>query len=271
MLLIEPLAFEDGSTKRSKYTFFPLDGTHSNSGKTGVGEKLPDSGIETSDLKSVMSSKQVTSHNENERQTWPRLCNVLPLSYAIIVPIEILFTAGKVALSLYDVDETKPVLLARVKNKKKKSHKALDVDLGYEAEEENMDCNDVYNKYSALIYFSLKQPNIFMSKEQLGQKAQISCFDMSLKLSGPEYPLICQIPAEEDFPVNLVETRSGVPDSNTGILPAFFTMKFSKTIGKPSTLDVEISKPTKVLCSLTKWTYLLTIRDKVNSIRIIMF
>lgn len=120
-----------------------------------------------------------------------------------------------------------------------------------------------YNKYNALIYFCLKQPNLFMSKEQLGQKVQISCFDLSLKISGPEYPASSQIPTEDDFPVDLIETRSGVPDANTGILPAFFTMKFSKVIGKSSTLDIEISKPIKIICSLTKWSYLLTVKDKV--------
>lgn len=120
------------------------------------------------------------------------------------------------------------------------------------------------NKYSALIYFCLKQPNMFMSKDHLGQRVQISCFDLSLKLSGPEYQALNHIPTEDDFPVNLLETRSGVPDASTGILPAFFTMKFSKVIGKSSTLDIEISKPTKIRSSLTKWSYLLTVKDKVT-------
>lgn len=107
---------------------------------------------------------------------------------------------------------------------------------------------------------------MFLSKEQLGQRIQISCFDLNLKLSGPEYQALNHIPAEGDFPVNLLETRSGVPDAHTGILPAFFTMKFSKVIGKTSTLDIDISKPTKILCSLTKWSYLLTVKDKVRNV-----
>lgn len=121
-----------------------------------------------------------------------------------------------------------------------------------------------HSKYSALIHFSLKQPNLFMSKEQLGQRMQISCFDLNFKLSGPEYPALSHVPTEEDFPVNLIETRSGIPDQNTGISPAFFTMKFSKVIGKSSTLDIEICKPMKILCSLTKWSYLLNVKDKVK-------
>lgn len=103
-----------------------------------------------------------------------------------------------------------------------------------------------------------------MSKEQLAQKIQISCFDLSLKLSGHEYQSVNHIPTEENYPVNLLETRSGSPDTHTGILPAFLTMKFSKIMGKSSTLDVDISKPTKILCSLSKWSYLLTVKDKVN-------
>lgn len=144
MLLIEPLAFEDGSSKRTniRYPYSILDSTVAVSGKPGNTEKLLDSGIETSDLKSVMSSKQIKSFTESERQLYPRLSNVLPLSYVVIVPLEILFTAGKIALCLFEVDETKPVVVTRLKNKKKKFQKALDDDLGYEAEGENFDNND---------------------------------------------------------------------------------------------------------------------------------
>lgn len=56
----------------------------------------------------------------------------------------------------------------------------------------------------------------------------MSCFDVSLKLSGPEYAPINRIPSEQDFPVSLLETKAGSPNPSNGILPAFFTLRFIK-------------------------------------------
>lgn len=143
LLLIEPLAFEDGSKRpKIKYPYSLLDSRAFVSGKPNTIEKLLDSGIETSDLRSVMSSKQIKSVTESEKTNFPRLSNVLPLTYPVVVPVEILFTAGKITLGLYEVDESKPAVIAKLRNKKKKLQKALDDDLGYEAEEENFDDNN---------------------------------------------------------------------------------------------------------------------------------
>lgn len=142
MLLVEPLTVEDGSSKRTKlkYPYSIIESTHTIHEKVSTSEKLLDSGIETSDLKSVISSKQIRSLTGSEKQV--KASNSLTLSYCTIVPVEILLTAGKIALGLYEVDGTKPVVVKQ-KNKKKKLQKILDDDeLGYEAEEENADNND---------------------------------------------------------------------------------------------------------------------------------
>lgn len=142
MLLIEPLTFEEGTTKRPKikYPYSILDSTQV-PGKLHSAEKF-DSGIETSDFKSVRSSKRIKSVTESEKQVYPRVASALPMSYVAIVPVEVLFTAGKIALGLYEVDGSKPAVVVKMKNKKKKSKKALDDEMGYEAEEENVDNND---------------------------------------------------------------------------------------------------------------------------------
>lgn len=144
MLLVEPLTVEEGSSKRAKlkYPYSILDSSPLVPGKHTSTEKVLDSGIETSDLRSVRSSKQIKSFTESEKQENPRLPSVLPVSYPIIVPVEILFTAGKMALGLYEVDGTNPVVV-KLRNKKKKLLKIpSDDELGYEAEEENVDNND---------------------------------------------------------------------------------------------------------------------------------
>lgn len=143
MLLIEPLTFEEGMSKRPKFKH-PYSILDSNSvpGAVANSEKILDSGIETSDLRSVRSSKQVKSLTESDRPIYSRFASSLMTSYAVEVPVEVLFTAGKIALGLYEVDGVKPAVVVKMKNKKKKLQKAIDDEAGYEAEEENFDNND---------------------------------------------------------------------------------------------------------------------------------
>ncbi|KAJ8927596.1 hypothetical protein NQ314_019923, partial [Rhamnusium bicolor] len=279
VLLVEPfIILEEGLLKRPKIKFpysnfkmipYAID---EEEGITGL-DILRDSGIETSDMKSVLSSQAQgsilgststfkTVVESDKQQVFPRPPNPLPQIYTA-VPIEILFTAGKIGFALYQVDSTK-TCAAKNKAKRKKYARKCDNDLGYEAEEESMDDKcDNYKKYIPFLYICVNQPNVYFSKQQLGRRVQISCFDFNLKLSGPEYLPVGHIPTEEDFPINLLETRSGIPNLNTGILPAFFTVKYTKGLGKNANLDIEISKPTKILCSTSKWGYLLTLKDKV--------
>ncbi|XP_056633940.1 intermembrane lipid transfer protein VPS13B isoform X1 [Diorhabda sublineata] len=222
-------------------------------------ELFRDSGIETSDIKSL-SSRLLKTLSESERYVVPKSTTSL-LGYCI--PFDVLFTAGKISLGLHQV-HIPPNGSQQAKNKRRRSQKVDNDEAGYEAEEEGIvDKENNYNQYLPLVYVSVNQPNLYLNKKQLIRVMQLTCFDLRLKLSGPEYPPINHVPNEEDFPVNIVETRSGTPDVNTGIFPAFFTGKFSKGVSKNATIDIEISKPTKILCSTSKWGYLLIVKDKV--------
>lgn len=271
-LLVQPFTMDEGLMKRPKLQFpyslkplpYEIEEKIENVFNVDV---LRDSGIDMSDMKSVFSSKAQgtvltvkTSVESDKQSIFPRPPNPLPQIYCS-VPIEALFTAGKIGLALYETDVAKTIC-SRHKCKKKKMKIKIDEDLGYEAEEESVD-DKSEKKYIPLVYICINQPNAFLSKQQIGRKIQISCFDLNLKLNGPEYMPIGHIPTEDDFSINLLETRSGIPHPTTGILPAFFTMKYSKGIGKNANLDIDISKPTKILCSTSKWGYLLTIKDKV--------
>lgn len=273
-LLIEPFVIKEHLLCRSKIKFpyseyLPAKHFDENISMYS-NEIVRDSGIDTSDIKSVLSLKtQVPPLNrtisDSEKQyTFPRPSNTLTLT-SISTPLDILLTGGGIFVSLYQLDTAKVVYSKlRDKNKKRKQSKKVKNDQGYEASEESVDeKSDNYNNYIPLIYFSIIQPNAYLSKHHLGKRFQVSCFDVKLKLYGPEYSPINHIPTEDDFPIKFIETRSGIPHPSTGILPAFFTIRYTKGMSKNATLDVEISKPTKILCSPNRWLYLLIVKDKV--------
>ncbi|XP_074031826.1 vacuolar protein sorting 13B isoform X2 [Leptinotarsa decemlineata] len=266
VMLVEPPILDNGSLKRPsvKFPYSRFD-VPFELGEVEPLELLRDSGIETSDMKSLMSSKFAKTHIEVEKRVFPKLLSPLPQT-SVSIPFDVLITAGKIGLAVYQYDNTSmtSVSLSKQKGKKKKIPKINKADLGYEAEEESLDeKSESHKKYIPLIYFYINQPNAFISLHQLARRFNISCFDLNLKLSGPEYIPIARIPTEDDFPISILETRSGEPDSNTGIFPAFFIVTFSKCLGKTATLDIEISKPTKVLFSIATWGYLNNVRDKI--------
>lgn len=134
---------------------------------------------------------------------------------------------------------------------------------GYEASEEgSADERSETNPIRPLFYFSLSQPNAYYSQLQFGTKFQISFFDISTKINS-EFHRIQSIPCSEDFPISLLETKSGEPHQDTGVLPAFLTIKLTKDIGNIATLDVEIGKPTRVLVSLERWNTVMEIQRKL--------
>ncbi|CAG9772920.1 unnamed protein product [Ceutorhynchus assimilis] len=265
VLLVTPLIREDGTLKKIKikfpYSHFDLTAYEKDSDID-----VRDSGIETSDFKSVQSSKTHQNPNSDKQVIFPRPPNTVPYIYSS-VPIEVVLTAGKIGLTLYSVEDEQNAS-ARYKGKKKKHFKnKTDEDQGYEASEESTDDrSDSYKKYIPLLYLSFTQPNAFYSKQQLSGKIQLSCFDINLKLSNPEYAPINHLPTETDFPVNLLETKTGTPNTSNGILPAFFTFRLIKGVGKNSKIELEILKPTKLFCQNSKWSHLLTIKDKVVDI-----
>lgn len=108
----------------------------------------------------------------------------------------------------------------------------------------------------------LSQPNAYLSDSGTGPKIQISCFDVCVKINGSKFEPTVGIPTEGDFRVNILETRSGEPNEETGILPALLTMKWSKGVTNISMLEIEMAKPTKILFSVERCEYLLLVYSK---------
>ncbi|XP_076265664.1 vacuolar protein sorting 13B isoform X3 [Rhynchophorus ferrugineus] len=273
VVLITPLILQDGMLKKPKINF-PYTRVESFRLEKGSEKEVAvieglnkDSGIETSDVKSVQSLKGqgtiLRQSSESDKQyIFPRPPNTVSYVYHS-VPLEILLAAGRISFTLYSAEDERNTFI-KYKGKKKKSYKKADEDQGYEASEESTDDRaDNHKKYNPLFYVCINQPNLFFIKQQLGRKLQLSCFDVKLKLSGPEYPAVNHVPNETDFPVSLLETKKGSPNPSNGIFPAFFILRFIKGVGKKSKIELDISKPTKILCKTSKWSYLLSIKDKV--------
>lgn len=118
-------------------------------------------------------------------------------------------------------------------------------------------------RYQPLLYFSICEPNAYLSRQQLSRTIQVSFFNVDVRISDTKHYNRRLIPTEEDFTIHLLETKSGEPHPDTGILPAFFTAKWVLGLGKPSSLDINIAKPVKVFFSMSRWNRLLYIRNKV--------
>lgn len=114
-----------------------------------------------------------------------------------------------------------------------------------------------------ILYVALSQPNCYYSDTELGQRIQLSCFDVCVKINSPELEPIDMLPTAKNFSINLLETRTGIPDNETGILPSMFTIKWAKGVTKLSTLDVQLSKPTKILFSIDRCECFIVIYNKL--------
>ncbi|KAI4462018.1 vacuolar protein sorting-associated protein 13b [Holotrichia oblita] len=204
-----------------------------------------DSGFETSDLRSSISLKTKESTNIRKLSESDKSSNIFSRSTPSIsvnvafIPMDVLVTAGKISFNLYDEEDKIRGIRSKFNFKKYKPFlRDIDRETGYEGSEEG----SIDEKYETKS--KSYQPL------QLGKKVQISCFDISFKVSN--FNTIKSIPTEKNYVLNLIETRSGPPNPTTGVPPAFFTLKWSKGIGKPN-LDIEIAKPTKFNISVSAW------------------
>lgn len=141
-----------------------------------------------------------------------------------------------------------------------------DRETGYEASEEgSIDENISINvkRYQPLLFLSIYEPNAYLSRQQLSRTIQLSFFKVDIRISDMKRSGLKTVPCEADFTINLLETKSGEPNPDTGILPALFTAKWVRGLGKPSLLDVNIAKPVKVFFSMARWNQLMQIKDRV--------
>ncbi|XP_060527776.1 intermembrane lipid transfer protein VPS13B isoform X2 [Cylas formicarius] len=270
---VVPILREDRALRQSRikfpYSRFDSRPDIDKEKEATVVEGQKDSGIETSDMKSMQSSKMQHSGVSVKRSVGTDKPCGFPrpsVPYVPMVPVEVVFTAGKIGVALHQANENKPTS-AKHKGKRKKAARKTDEDQGYEASEESVDeKSDTCKKFMPLVFLSFTQPNAFFVKQQLGRRLQVTCFDFNLKISGPEYLPVNHLPHEDDYPISLLETRPGSPNPTNGTLPSFFTVKYSKGVGKTSKLELNVLKPTKVLCKPTEWKHMLSVNDRVGEI-----
>ncbi|KAF5303499.1 hypothetical protein FQA39_LY09962 [Lamprigera yunnana] len=219
---------------------------------------------EVSTESTYLEAKQLLKHKEIERNVFLRPSSTVS-SQNHGIPIDFLVTGGKIVLSLYEVNRQcyrNTSILVKDKN----CLQTTDLEKGYEASEESsLDEKQLPrgNQFVPLLFLSFSQPNIFISQYYMGNKVHISCFDVSVKITGPEYTPLTAVPVENDYSINLLETLSGIPNPGTGIRPAFFTLKWIRGIGQPATVNVEFARPTRIFCSAERWAYLFATKDKV--------
>jgi vacuolar protein sorting-associated protein 13B len=225
--------------------------------ETELTEFYKDSGIDTSEIRSVLSSKSQIQPTKEVHKA-----SSIPHTYCE-VPLEVLFTAGKISCCLYQFCVTQSIQASH--RGKKTKYLVDEEDRNYEAsEEESVDeAIKSHKKYIPLLFVFLSQPNAYSSTQQFASTTHLSCFDFGIKLNDPKCGPISSIPTIQDFPIDLINTRSGNPDYITGIPPAFFTLKYTKEHGKATNFYVELSRPTRVACSTAKITSLLTLKNKI--------
>ncbi|KDR22947.1 Vacuolar protein sorting-associated protein 13B [Zootermopsis nevadensis] len=163
-----------------------------------------------------------------------------------VVPVEILLTAGKVSFSLYEL---------------------MEGNNRYEAGSEEGSVEDAVpprKHIQPLLYILMAQPHAFLSRLSFMNKVQISCFDMSITSSEQDHVIPRGIPRPEDFLSVLLETKGGDPHPDTGIPPAFLTVKWSESVGKASKIEVEMGRPTKIYYSIALWRFIDDIQKKLK-------
>lgn len=238
-----------------------------------------DSGIELVDINSEITIKTKESeerklkvHSEltSERSPAFKFTPINPTTSLLnYCPMDILVAGGEISVCLYKIKyfNSRAKYLNKSHKKKSSDTEPHLRDRGYEASEEgSVDETNLKHEMQPLVFILFAQPNMFFSRATFGNKLNFSCFDVCFKVSGPEYKPTSWIPTINDFPLNLLETKSGTPDPDTGIPPAFLTLKLVQGIGKTPSLSIEFDRPIKITYCLVQWCYLLHIKDKIMSI-----
>ncbi|CAG9862164.1 unnamed protein product [Phyllotreta striolata] len=261
-LLVEPVEEKSDSSK-PKITFpygkieFPASGK---SAENLIGDSYKDSGFETSDIRSVNSSKNLKTDSERN------FAHKQSISLDNL-PIEALFTAGKLTVSFYEVDLEdihKKWTKKLTRRMSMPLQKRISLTSYNELFDDDMDdIDENAKKIYPLFCICIDQPNAFLSYLNATKKIQISCFNFAFKVGGMDHFIVNEVLSEDSYSTNLIETKSGHPNPNTGVFPAFLTLKYSKISRKCTVLDVEIGKPTKFLCSPSKCAFLLDVFRKI--------
>lgn len=146
--LVEPLQLDDELRPKITLPYSKSEDINYEIDENEINDICKDSGIDTSDVKSIISSKRDKILIESEKYPYQNKSLPLHISHNNI-PLEMLVTAGKINFGIYQVDvedfnrqwwrrrSTKKSLTGFRRNSV--SSAAFSYDIGYDAEEEDMD------------------------------------------------------------------------------------------------------------------------------------
>ncbi|CAH2018039.1 unnamed protein product [Acanthoscelides obtectus] len=173
--LVEPLLLDDSALARPKiiFPYSRFEPSVDNTVKWDPQEIIRDSGIDTSDIKSVKSSSRAALKglSEREHQLYSKKHSSVTMVYTA-APVDVLFTAGKIGLSLYQIDDGKPNIYKQ--KKKKRPYKIDPDDLGYEAEEESVEDKEP-KKYNPLMDLALERITNNLTLSNRPEKVSVVC------------------------------------------------------------------------------------------------
>ncbi|KAI4504385.1 hypothetical protein M0802_000856 [Mischocyttarus mexicanus] len=165
---------------------------------------------------------------------------------SILPPCEFLINCGKITFISYETQK-------------------IHINSEYEVEMNDADEDDNGNLKQPLLYLMINQPNLYLWQQNLSQKMQISCFDITIALGARDAQDLSSIPTEKDFTIFMIQTKSGEPHPDTGIPPSFVTIKCEKYPGKNIHFFMDMGRPTKVHFSLSRLNQIYDINSKITS------
>ncbi|XP_047349792.1 vacuolar protein sorting-associated protein 13B isoform X2 [Vespa velutina] len=170
-----------------------------------------------------------------------------PFSEVLMLPpCEFLINCGKITFILYETQR-------------------IHINSEYEVDINDADEEDNGNLKQPLLYLMINQPNLYLWQQNLSQKMQISCFDMTIALGAKDAQELSSIPTEKDFNIFMIQTKSGIPHPDTGIPPSFVIIKCEKYPGKNTHFFVDMGRPTKIHFSLSRLNLINDINSKISS------
>lgn len=145
------------------------------------------------------------------------------------------------------------------------SKSTTDDDTGYDAsEEESLDIpTRKSQKIQPLLFLLLAQPNLLISDVAFDKKINFSCFDVQIKTNESKRIFVEKFPTPKDYQVFLMETKPGIPYPDSGIPPAFISVKWLTSLGKNPALEVDFGRPVRIFYSREKLNHLLYLKEHV--------
>lgn len=102
------------------------------------------------------------------------------------------------------------------------------------------------------------------SSSETSSILQVSCFDIAVSIGKNDTQNLTNIPSGNDYELELLSTKSGDPHPDTGIPPSFAVVKCETMPGKRPQYSVDMGRPTKLHCSLSRISQLEYFKEQVR-------